>query len=69
MRDLGVSEISGYLFWGPYAKDPTIRGTIPGSPMFGNSHFSVYDQTSRRQEGGGLGVGSVRNSAPVMLRV
>ena len=27
----------GTLFWGPYNKDPTIQGTISGSPIFGNS--------------------------------
>ena len=30
----------GTLFWGPYNKDPTIWGTILGSPTFGNSHIS-----------------------------
>ena len=34
----GVSENTGStLFWGPYNKDPTIKGTVVGSPMFGNS--------------------------------
>ena len=31
-------KIRGTLFWGPYDKDPTISGTILGSPIFGNSH-------------------------------
>ena len=31
-------KIEGTLFWGPYNKDPTISGTILGSPIFGNSH-------------------------------
>ena len=37
--DLGVSENKGTLFWGPYNKDPTIWGTILGSPVFGKSHL------------------------------
>ena len=28
-------KIRGTLFWGPYNKDPTIEGTIFGSPIFG----------------------------------
>ena len=42
--NVGVSENSGTLFWGPYNKDPTIQGTILGSPIFGNSHveFGVW---------------------------
>ena len=28
-------------FGGPYNKDPTILGTILGSPIFGNSHMTV----------------------------
>ena len=28
----------GTLFWGPYNKDPTIKGTILGSLIFGNPH-------------------------------
>ena len=31
----------GTLFWGPYNKDPTIWGTILGSPIFGNSHMGT----------------------------
>ena len=27
-------KIRGPLFWGPYNKDPTIEGTILGSPYF-----------------------------------
>ena len=30
-------KIRGGLFAGPYNKDPTIKGTIFGSPIFGNS--------------------------------
>ena len=32
-------KIRGALFWGPYDKDPTIKGTILGSPIFGNPHI------------------------------
>ena len=35
-------NIRGYLIWGPYNKDPTIQGTILGSPIFGNSHVCMY---------------------------
>ena len=27
------------LFWGPYNKDPTTKGTILVSPIVGNSHL------------------------------
>ena len=30
-------KIRGTIFWGPYKKDPSIQGTIVGSPIFGNS--------------------------------
>ena len=39
---MGVSENWGgviTLFWSPYNKDPTIWGTILGSPTFGNLHM------------------------------
>ena len=36
---MGVSEIRGTLFWGPYNKDTTIYGTTLGSPIFGNSYI------------------------------
>ena len=35
---MGVSENRATLFGGPY-KDPTIKGTIFGSLIFGNSHI------------------------------
>ena len=36
-------KIRGTLFWGPYNKDPSILGTILGTPIFGNSHIdSTY---------------------------
>ena len=38
---MGVSEKKGYLICGPYNKDPTIWGTIEGSPIFGNSQLGV----------------------------
>ena len=38
---MGVSENQGYLILGPYNKDPTIWGTILGSPVFGNSHIGA----------------------------
>ena len=31
----------GALLWGPYNKDPTISGTILGSPIFGNPHLEL----------------------------
>ena len=34
-------KIRGTLFWGPYNQDPTIWGTIFGSPIFGNSQLSI----------------------------
>ena len=33
---MGVSHNKGTIFWGPQIKDPTIWGTILGSPIFGN---------------------------------
>ena len=38
-------KTGGTLFWGPYNKDPTIEGTILGSPIFGNPH--IYPPTQR----------------------
>ena len=32
-------KIGGAMFRGPYTKDPTISGTILGSPIFGNLHL------------------------------
>ena len=40
---MGLSENWGALFWGPYNKDPTIEGTILGSPIFGNPHVALCD--------------------------
>ena len=37
--DMGLSENWGTLFGGPYNKDPTIEGTILGSPIIGNPHM------------------------------
>ena len=36
---LSPLKIRGTLFWGPYNKDPTIWGTILGSPYFQNPPF------------------------------
>ena len=33
-------KIRGTLFWVPYKKDPTISGTLFGSPIFGRSLLS-----------------------------
>ena len=30
---MGISESRGYPIWGPYNKDPTIFGTMLGSPI------------------------------------
>ena len=38
---MGVSENEGTLSGGPYNKDPTISGTILGSPICGNSHIDL----------------------------
>ena len=35
------------LFWGLYNKDPTIYGTILGSPIFGNPSFRDCDIRTR----------------------
>ena len=45
---MGVSENRGTLFWGPYSKDPTIWGSIFGSPIFGNSRMII---TRSRKKG------------------
>ena len=56
---LGVSEIRGTVFWGPYNKDPTIQGTILGSPIFGNSHLAVQLEALGSVFSFGVAVGSV----------
>ena len=47
---MGVSNSKGYLFWGPYNKDPTISGTLLGSPVFGNPHIGgcTVEKNARR---------------------
>ena len=35
------------LFWGPYNKDPTIKGTTFGSPIFGNPSNVKYKSDTR----------------------
>ena len=47
--DWGVSENRGTLFGGPYNKDPTIWGTILGSPIFGNPHWQVEGPVSTEE--------------------
>ena len=32
----------GSSAWDPHNKDPTIWGTILGSPIFGNSHIETF---------------------------
>ena len=39
VQGLEFPKIRGALFWAPYKKDPTIQGTILGSPVFRNSHI------------------------------
>ena len=43
-----VNEYLPYLFWGPYNKDPTIWGTILGSPIFGNPQIKLASFVSAR---------------------
>ena len=38
----------GTLFLCPYNKDPTIWGTLLGSPIFGNSRMECLDQDRDR---------------------
>ena len=51
--------IRGTVFWGPYNKDPTIQGTILGSPIFGNSHLAVQLEALGSVFSFGVAVGSV----------
>ena len=40
LHHMGLSKKNrGTLFGGPYNKDPTIKGTILGSLIFGNPHM------------------------------
>ena len=51
---MGLSKNKGYLnLGGPYNKDPTIKGTILGSPIFGNPHMYLLIS---------LGTGSLRKA-------
>ena len=44
---MGLSENSGVpCFGGPYKKEPTIYGTILGSPIFGNPHIMSHNTYS-----------------------
>ena len=38
-------KIRGTLFWGPYNKDPTIQGTVLGSPIFGNPQMVGFGRS------------------------
>ena len=49
-------KIRGIFFWGPYNKDPTIWGTILGSPIFGNSRTMSRGMLCKK-EGGPMHVG------------
>ena len=39
-------KMKGTVFWGPSNKNPTIEGTILGSPIFGNPHFGLQSWSS-----------------------
>ena len=54
---MGLSENWGALFWGPYNKDPTIEGTILGSPIFGNPHIVAAFEGFGFRDSPGLLVG------------
>ena len=41
VRNGSFRKLGGTLFGGSYNKDPTIYGTIFGSPIFGNSQIRV----------------------------
>ena len=41
-----LPKTGGTLLWGPYNKDPTISGTILGSPIFGNRHIAIAATTT-----------------------
>ena len=43
-------KIGGTFFWGPYNKDPTIQGAILGSPIFGNSHTTKFNDLPTWQQ-------------------
>ena len=42
-------KISGTSFWGPYNKDPTIKGAILGSPVLGDRqlHLNLVKRQSK----------------------
>ena len=42
-------KIMGTLFGGPYNKDPTIWGTILGSPILGNPHATLFHKPCGRE--------------------
>ena len=45
-------KVRGTLFWGPYNKDPTISGSILGSPIFGNPPYAAVAFCFRNLCGG-----------------
>ena len=59
-------KIRGTFFLGPYNKDPTIWGTILGSPMFGNSQISFWRTWSHTFSGDHEGRVFVTVPAPIM---
>ena len=58
----GFPKIRGTLFWGPYHEDPTIQGTILGSPFLGNSQLGVEDV--RELGNRGISLGGLFGCAP-----
>ena len=58
-KEVGLSENSGTLFWGPYNKDPTVQGTGLGSPIFGNPNIetlTTFPDLVRRASGSDHGL-------------
>ena len=58
-------KIRATLFWGPYNKDPTIKGTILGSPIFGNpaSYCTLCRMLLLQRGGMGTGWNSMQPEA------
>ena len=51
-RQVGVSHNKGTLNWGPYHKDPTIWGTIFGTPIFGSPQVAPKAADSGKRDAG-----------------
>ena len=64
---MGLSENWVTLFWGPCTKDPTIKGTILGSPIFGNPHVLLCGDTSLNHNQGSGSEGFVSESAALYI--